>query len=291
MNNSRGLFVGLTTIDIQYFVEEFPQSNVKIKSESPEFLVGGPATNAAVTFAKLGGTVTLLSAVGKNSFTEFVHNDFYKNGIEFLDLKKEEDFDPVLATVVTSQKNGERNIFTHNPKTINPTVSPEELIEKVSPQVILFDGFYPEFGIHCAQIAKKKNIPVILDCGSWKPQYEEWLNYTDIAICSENFFPQNSNNSQQVFEYLKEKNVVYSAISRGEKTILFQHNNERGELEIERCQVVDTLGAGDILHGAFCYYFIHSNNFLKALEDAAKIATFSCLHKGTRDWLNHFKLK
>ncbi len=186
------------------------------------------------------------------------------------------------------KKNGERNIFTHHPQSVTANISAKELIEKVSPQIILFDGFYPEFGIQCAKIAKKKNIPVVLDCGSWKPQYEEWLNYTDIAICSENFFPQNSNNSQQVFKYLKEKSVVYSAITRGEKTILFQDNNSRGEIEIEQCQVVDTLGAGDILHGAFCYYYTHSNKFVKALGDAAKIATFSCRFKGTRDWLNFF---
>ena len=49
----RALFVGLTTIDIQYFVNEFPASNRKIKTNPPDLFVGGPATNAAVAFAKL----------------------------------------------------------------------------------------------------------------------------------------------------------------------------------------------------------------------------------------------
>ena len=52
-----GLFLGLTTIDIQYFVDSFPASNVKVKTHPPEIMVGGPATNAAVAFAHLNGAV------------------------------------------------------------------------------------------------------------------------------------------------------------------------------------------------------------------------------------------
>ena len=65
----RGLFIGLTTIDIQYFVETFPGSNRKVKTATPDILVGGPATNAAVAFAHLNGRAFLASAAGRNSFS------------------------------------------------------------------------------------------------------------------------------------------------------------------------------------------------------------------------------
>ena len=78
------LFVGLTTIDIQYFVEEIPRSNTKIKTEIPDILVGGPATNAAVAFAYLNKTATLASPVGLNAFSTFIDQDLnIKSEFEF----------------------------------------------------------------------------------------------------------------------------------------------------------------------------------------------------------------
>ena len=53
---------------------------------------------------------------------------------------------------------------------------------------VITDGFNPEFGLKCAQLASQKGIPVVMDCGSWKPQYDEIFNFTDIVIASADFF-------------------------------------------------------------------------------------------------------
>ena len=49
-----GLFVGLTTLDFIYLSEGLPQSNEKIVALDTAISTGGPATNAAVTFAYFG---------------------------------------------------------------------------------------------------------------------------------------------------------------------------------------------------------------------------------------------
>lgn len=282
----RGLFIGLTTIDIQYFVDSFPEQNVKIKTTPPDILVGGPAANAALAFAKLNKSANLVSAVGRNSFSEFIVDDFKKNNISFIDIIEDNKTNPVIASVITC-KNGNRNIFTHNPETITPKISAKELLEKLQPEILLLDGFYPEFGVECTQIAKQKNIPVVLDCGSWKPQYEILLNYADVVICSNDFYPPNCINSKQVFQYLKKKKIGKIAISNGEEDIVFL-NNKSGKITIDKTEVIDTLGAGDILHGSFCYYYCKYRHFKKALKLASEVASFSCKYKGTRSWLNYF---
>jgi len=280
----RGLFIGLTTIDIQYFVDEFPGSNKKVKTNAPDILVGGPATNAAVAFAHLNKQAHLVTALGENTFSSFVKEDLKTHQIDLNDIIGSQKAAPVLASVVTSV-NGERNIFTHHPSVIQSEIEAEQLFEHLIPEVLLLDGFYPEFSLSCAKLAHKKQIPVILDCGSWKPQYNEILTYTDVAICSADFFPPDCVTHSDVFDYLEARGVRKVAISRGEQNILFQENGERGEVTIENTAVVDTLGAGDFLHGAFCYYFIKKHNFIEALIKAAKIASHSCKFKGTRDWL------
>ena len=76
------------------------------------------------------------------------------------------------------------------------------------------------------------------------------------------------------------------AITRGAESILYMHNGKIGEIPVERVEPVDTTGAGDIFHGAFCYRFSKpGHDFVDALTFAAQIATSTCLHIGTRAWM------
>ena len=285
-----GLFIGLTTIDIQYFVDSFPESNRKIKTNPPDILVGGPATNAAVAFAHLNKGAFLASAIGNNSFTSFIQKDFDLTGVRHINLDTNPETKTVLATVVTSVANGKRNIFTHHPQPIKHIdIQINKLFTDVKPEIVMLDGFHPEIANDAAKTATKLNIPVVLDCGSWKPQYELLLKYSDIVICSEDFYPPGCRNTEDTLNYLKNKKVKRYAVSRGEKRIFFAEEDKKGEIPVEQVQVVDTLGAGDILHGAFCFYYLKMHHFQNALSKASKLASASCRYPGTRKWLNFTK--
>lgn len=287
MSHYRGLFVGLTTIDIQYFVDSFPSSNQKIKTAPPDILIGGPATNAAVAFSYLNKSVCLASPTGLNSFSELIQNDFKSTGVRHFDLAENQKNGAVIASVITSAQNGERNIFTHHPEKISPSITPEKLFENTRPQILLLDGFYPEFSIECARLAKAVGIPVVVDGGSWKPQYSELIPLSDVVICSSDFYPPGVVDNENLFDFFEVVNLKNVAISRGGKSILISSEKGRGEVPVKNAKVIDSLGAGDFLHGAFCYYYLCNNfNFQKALEKASGLATHSCKFKGTREWLN-----
>ncbi|MDO5747588.1 MAG: PfkB family carbohydrate kinase [Actinomycetaceae bacterium] len=53
MRSHNALFAGLITVDIIHRVKSFPQANHKIQADEQEISAGGPATNAAVTYAAL----------------------------------------------------------------------------------------------------------------------------------------------------------------------------------------------------------------------------------------------
>lgn len=50
----KGLFVGLCTKDILYYTDDIPAHNHKSKTEDFATYIGGPAANAAITYAALG---------------------------------------------------------------------------------------------------------------------------------------------------------------------------------------------------------------------------------------------
>jgi sugar/nucleoside kinase (ribokinase family) len=281
-----GLFFGLTTIDIQYFVEQFPEPNSKVKAaESPDIIAGGPATNAAVTFSYLGGDAHLVSVFGQNPLRGVLENDILSQNIKYYDLASEHEHEPVVASVITSVDNGNRTIFTNNPGDIGINIDVDNLLRQDDFNIVLVDGFYIANAVEVAKEGKRRGIPVVFDGGSWKTGLEKLLPFVDYAICSENFLPPGCKNTDDVFEFLTDMDVLNIAVTRGDKSILYKENDEVREIGVPQITPIDTLGAGDIFHGAFTYYLSNNSSFVAALEKAAIIAAKSCLYRGTRLWM------
>ncbi|MCW0482145.1 PfkB family carbohydrate kinase [Gaoshiqia sediminis] len=285
---SNVLFIGLTTLDIQYFVDEFPGSNTKVKTAPPQLLVGGPATNAAVAYAFFAGKAPLVTVIGDNTFRPYFEADFDQCGIDVVDVLNQTRVNPVLATVVTSKESGNRTIFTHNPIDVPPGFDAKPILNKYSPDILLIDGFYPELALPLCREAKKKGILVIFDGGSWKEHLYELLPMVDVAICSSDFLPPGCNHQDEIFEYLTGLGIPNVAITQGEKPILYLEDGEYGHVSVEPVAVTDTLGAGDFFHGAFCYFWQQNKQFHSALAKAAHFASATCTMPGTRIWLTKF---
>ncbi len=56
------------------------------------------------------------------------------------------------------------------------------------------------------------------------------------------------------------------------------------KIPVPQVDALDTLGAGDVLHGAFCYYLAEGFDRREALRRAAIIASGSCCYFGTHTW-------
>jgi len=282
----KGLFLGLTTIDIHHIVDQFPRPDNKVKShDAPDILIGGPATNAAVTYSHLGGRAHLVSAFGQNVFNSFLQEDLRKFNIEHHDLAAHREEKPVITSVVTTSENGDRTIFTNQPAEYDVSFDSRGLMEENQFDFVLLDGFYMQKAHEVACEARRRDIPVILDGGSWKDGIERLLPHVNYAICSEKFMPPWCSGKKELFSYLSEKGIRHMAITRGGKPILYKDGFDVVELPVPEVEPVDTLGAGDIFHGAFAYYLNRFHDFVPALEKAAEVAAHSCQFAGTRVWM------
>ncbi|PLZ08391.1 sugar kinase [Fischerella thermalis] len=282
----KGLFVGLVTLDLIYLAQSPPRNNQKIVAADYTVAAGGPATNAAVTFSHLGNQSELLGVVGSHPMTQLIRGDLEKYQVEIIDLDPATTNPPPVSSIIVTQASGERAVISINAvKTqANSQAIPPDILQNVD--IVLIDGHQMTVGIEIAQTAKANNIPVVIDGGSWKPGFDKLLPFVDYAICSANFHPPNCQTQEQVFTYLSEFGIPHIAITHGEQPIkyLIQETGTTGFVNVSKTTAVDTLGAGDIFHGAFCHYVLREN-FLDALASAAKIAAFSCQFFGTRRWM------
>lgn len=282
---SNGLFVGMVTLDLIYLSPKLPDHNQKIVASDYTVAAGGPATNAAVTFSYLGNQATILGVVGTHPITHLIRGDLESHGVAMADLDSTATEPPPVSSIIVTEATGDRAVISLNARKIQ--ISNEQLPADIESSVdlVLIDGHQMAVGHALAKLAKNKNIPVVIDGGSWKPGFETILPFVDYAICSANFYPPGCKNSEDVIAYLAAVGIPYVAITQGEKPIPYFSLGVSSQLQVTPINAIDTLGAGDVFHGAFCHYILRQS-FTDALASAAKIASYSCQFFGTRQWMN-----
>lgn len=279
----KGLFLGLSTVDIQYLLPTYPAANSKHKTEPTVIDIGGPALNAAATFVHLGGGADFYTVLGQHALRGFMEERLATAGLRTIDLAPESQHLPTVASVWTSADTGDRTIVT-NRRQDGPlalSLLPDSL-DPTSIQILLLDGFHLAAAIALAQRGKQVGIPVVLDGGSWKPGMEQLLPFVDLAICSADFVVPGGG---PIWEYCQGLGVEKLAITHGGDAIEWWEATDQGMLSVPAVEVVDTLGAGDVFHGAFCYFYGQEKNFQESLRQAAIIASQSCTQLGARSWM------
>lgn len=284
LKSPRGLFVGLVTLDLIYLADSTPRNNQKIVAADYTVAAGGPATNASVTFSYLGNQAQVLGVLGSHPMTQLIRQDLANYQVAIADLAPNMSTAPPVSSIIITQATGERAVISMNAvKTqASSTSIASDILDNID--ILLIDGHQMEVSHSLAANAKAQNIPIVMDGGSWKPGFAEILPFVDYAVCSANFYPPNCHTPAEVFAYLSGFDIPHIAITHGEQPIEYLSFTKTGSVNVPKITAVDTLGAGDIFHGAFCHYILQES-FADALAQAAKIAAKSCQCFGTRRWI------
>lgn len=280
-----GLFVGLSTVDLGYLVPNYPTEDSKVTAQEQVTTAGGPATNAAVAYSFLSaGGARLVTALGEHWLTRVVRDDLDSHDVTVVDLTPNVQALPPASSIIVSQETASRTIVSLDATRTHAPVpdSPDQLVGDA--KVVLVDGHLVGSCLAVARAARIAGIPVVFDGGRWKDTHRELLQYVDIAIVSGRFAPPEA---EDVHEFLHGLGVEFAATTDGAGLIHWSAPDQADVVSVPSVAAVDTLGAGDIFHGAFCYYFSErgGRDFPEALGDAAAVAAASCERFGTRAWM------
>ncbi|WP_214416764.1 PfkB family carbohydrate kinase [Sphaerisporangium fuscum] len=297
------LFVGLCTLDVVQAVERMPAADEKVTALTQEVAAGGPATNAAVTFAFLGGTATLLTAVGRHPLAAGIRADLADHGVRLADLTPEAAAPPAVSTIMVTRGSGDRAVVSVNAahQRVQP---PPDLAERVAAsRVVHLDGHHPALALAAARTARELGRLTVLDGGSWKPGTAALLPYVDVAVASAAFHPPGTGTPEHALAHLQAAGVPFTAVTRGSGPVLWQVSpavtggaSPVRARPVPATDVVDTLGAGDVLHGALTFALarilaeapgraLTRESFTSALDYAIPIASTACRSFGTRAWM------
>lgn len=284
----KALFAGLTTVDIFHYVDCYPASNSKTIAKKQMMLAGGPAANAAVAYQVLGGEAKLVSKIGAHPLASIAYDDLIKHNIRLVDLAKNSIAPPAVSSIIISQDSGDRSVVY---KGLEDGGKPRSddldlLLDEVS--LVMVDGHMLQESVILAQEAKKRGLKVVFDGGSWKHGLEELLPFVDTAVCSGQFYSSQNKSLDETAEFLENRGVREIAFTRNAEPIVTYLQGEKYCIKVPQVNSVDTLGSGDILHGALCYYILQKG-FIDSLKEASKIASLSCAFYGTREWIDFWR--
>jgi sugar/nucleoside kinase (ribokinase family) len=298
VGESHVLFAGRTTVDALYWLDELPREDTKVFARAFRLAPGGPACNAAITYALLGGRAgllsggaRLLSAVGRGPWADLVCGELERHGIGLIDLAAGTEYETPLTTVLASAATSSRTIVNPPIAACEMPVIPDKWNAEwgEAPRVALTDGFYLQETLPLFRALEKQDTALVLDGGSCKPGTEELAPMLRAAICSERFaLPGAVADAEATLGWFAAQGVPYVAVTRGSQSILALERGRRFEIAIEPVKAVDTLGAGDVLHGAFCRFFAETGQFEASLRQAARVATRACCGLGIAHWAEEF---
>jgi sugar/nucleoside kinase (ribokinase family) len=273
-------FVGMTTLDIVQVADDLPAPNTKGRARRGYVDAGGPAANAAITARILGSPVVLETSLGRGPATEVAAAVLQGHGVMVHDHGGGSEL-PVSSIWVTGRS--DRTLLS----TAAASPGPQEVeLDLSRVAAVLSDGFYPSLAIAASRSALERGIPLVLDCGSWREVFAELLPRATVVIAGEEFgFPEepDARAADVLDELVRRYRPRFAAVSRGAEPVLWASGDDRGRISVPRVSVVDSLGAGDVLHGAFMHFaFDRRLGDVEALRRAITVASRSCEHLGAR---------
>jgi len=279
---SRLMCGGLTTIDLAYLQDELPVRGGKGTTDRSYIDVGGPVANAAITAAILGSEVHVHSVLGSGLFADRARQTLATYSINVFEHGYGVEL-PVASIWIDAT--GERTILSTDNQRSQVEANPA-LISMEGVTAVLLDGHYPQLQRALAEAAADAGVPIVLDCGRWRPIFAELLPLATDAIMTATFRPpalEGLSNAETIAQIKVQYGVTVCAVSRGPESILVAESGGIREVPVPAVAVIDTTGAGDVLHGAYLHYrYGEGLSADESLRHAAVVASKSCTALGAR---------
>lgn len=296
MNGETVLLVGLCTVDVVQRVERLPGPGEKLQSASVEVVAGGPAANAAVAVAALGGAAVLVTVLGAHPLAALARDDLARHGVRIVDTQPDRAAPPPVSAVAVRIGDGERVVVSHNAAGVPGGEEPPWSTLLAGAGALLVDGHHSRLAVAAARAARGRRVPVVLDAGSDKPVLAELLPLVDVCACAAGFRLGRAG-ARATERAVHELGVPVVLRTDGAGPVRWsvagpdRARPVGGQVRPPRTAALDTLGAGDVWHGALA----HGVAALRRVPTAAdlpelvaganRVAALRVGHVGARGWL------
>lgn len=277
--------VGLNATDTLLLVPRFPVYAGKEPFLQEVVSPGGQVASALAFCSKLGLRAKYIGSVGDDEAGQIQLDSLKEAGLDLEDLEIRANCANQRAYIIIDQSTGERTILWRRPEClrIDPArVTPDKIC---CGRLLHVDGHDTPAIEKAASIARQHGIPVSVDVDTIYPGFERVLSNVDYLVASTEF-PEKWTGEPDPFRALetiqKQYKMRVAAMTLGEHGALAREGGRFLYSPGFVVTCVDTTGAGDVFHGAFCYAVLAGMPLLETLEFSNAMAALNCTRLGAR---------
>jgi sulfofructose kinase len=279
------LCAGIAVLDEVFRVREFPLPDNKV--EASEFITvgGGCAANAAVAIMRLGGKVTFAAPLGGPAGQDAI-------GDRLIEGLAQEGVDcggcmrvpgartPVSAIFIDAR--GDRTIATYRDHRLNAVLpaDPDGLVAGVD--AVLVDNRFAGFVTPICRAARRAGLPVVIDADRPTAETEALFALGTHVIFSGECLRLTTGTDDLAagLARMAQFTDAFIAVSNGPLPVLWREDGAIREMAVFPITAIDTLGAGDVFHGAFALALAEGCGIAGAMRFAAASAGLKCTRFG-----------
>lgn len=280
----RVLCVGMPVRDLTFRVDAVPVRGSKIRTDDYVELSGGNAPNAAVGIARLGGEVRLSGPMGdpEEGGAEFIYKTMATEGIDTTHLVRVNGAVTPISAVM-SDAGGERTIVTYrDPKLYKVELPPTDVLLDGC-VALLTENRCAEFVTGLCVAAKQRGLIVVLDADQVMSLREGLLTASTHIVFSEEALRATAgvDDLPAALARIAELTPAFVAVTRGQQGVIWlDEDGATQSMPAFPVHAVDTLGAGDIFHGAFTLAIAEGQPVEAAMRFASAAAALKCTKLG-----------
>jgi sulfofructose kinase len=280
----RILCIGIPVRDLTFRVQGLPARGSKVNASHYDEICGGNALNAAIGIVRLGGRASICGPMGdaRETSSRYIFEQLAHEGIDTTPIIHM----PGLVTPVSNimiDPSGERTIVTfRDPELWKVRLPPADtLLEDC--HAILTESRCAEFCTDLCAEACRRGIPVVVDVDRAMSLREGLLTASTHLVFSSEPLQETADISDDG-EALKKISRLTSSFLAGTRgaqgTIWLDQNGNLQQTPAFPVHTVDTLGAGDVFHGAFALAVTENQGLREALRFASAAAALKCTRFG-----------
>jgi sulfofructose kinase len=276
---ARVFVLGTAVVDFILSVDSFSAEGNKTTADDARIVGGGCAANAAVAIERLGGDATLAARFGQDAIADLVLSELAAEGVRTDIIYKSSGARSSFSSVLIDST-GARQIVNFRGSGL--TEKTDWLIQMPAADAILVDSRWTNGALFALEMAKKRGIYGIVDAEA--PVDPAILaRASHVAFSRQGLLSLSSETEPtRALQDIADRVPGWVCVTDGENGVY--HATDKGIEHISafKVDVRDTLGAGDIWHGAFALRLAEGAAEDEAIVFANAAAALKCMVFGGR---------
>lgn len=283
--------LGIFVADISFTGKKIPSIGETILGSNYNVGPGGKGCNQAISIARLGGSVSFISKIGKDAYGDLAINTLRKNNIDTSSIIHSRDFQTGVAGIMVDENTGKNaiNVITGAPSSLTVAEVKKHIQIIKNSKVFLTQLEVPkEVTFYCLKEAKKNKVLTILNPAPASEISNELFKYIDYFTPNETeaeFYTgvkiSNEKQAKEASKKLLNLGLKKVIITLGEKGLFYTDGKKDIYIKaLPLKKVLDTTGAGDAFNGGLAFALSQNKSIKECLNTANQVAGLSTLKLG-----------